>query len=169
MVQVKQNIFTFLPIQTSIFNWTYLRCDWWFIDKSMRVMLHIPAKYWPQYPVYAMPSLLPFKSNISTFIHVQASIFNWKYLRCDWWFVDKSMRVILHISCEILGTISGLRYATSGLRQIQFNYSSWHSGFNIQLNVSPLLLVACRQIEARYTPHLLTNTGNIRRFALRQF
>jgi hypothetical protein len=59
------------------------------------------------------------------------------------------MRVILHIFCQIQGTISGLHYAISGPGQIQYNYSSSYAGLNIQLNVPPLRLVVYRQNEAR--------------------
>jgi hypothetical protein len=58
------------------------------------------------------------KSSISTFLHVQASIFIWKYLRCDWPFVDKMLRVIHHVCCKIQSTISGFRYVKSGPNQI---------------------------------------------------
>jgi hypothetical protein len=93
------------------------------------------------------------KSNISTFLHVQASIFILKYLRCDWPFIDKMLRVIHHVCCQIQSTISGLRYVKSGPSQIQYNYSSSCAGIKIQLNVSPLWLAVYRQIVACYTPH----------------
>jgi hypothetical protein len=99
---------------------------------------------------------------------VQASTFNWMYLRCDWWIIDKSMRVIHHICYQIQSTISGLRYVKSGPSQIQYNYFSWYSGSNIQLIVSPLRLVVYRQIDACYTSHLLPNTGHNIRITLCQ-
>jgi hypothetical protein len=40
LFSVKSNIITFLDIQSSISNWTYLRCYCWCIDKLMRVILH---------------------------------------------------------------------------------------------------------------------------------
>jgi hypothetical protein len=76
------------------------------------------------------------------------------------------MRVKLHICCHTQGTITGLRYVKSCPRKIQYIYISWYSGFNIQLNVSPLILVICRQFNERYTPHFLPNTGNDIRFTL---
>jgi hypothetical protein len=83
------------------------------------------------------------------------------YLRSDWWIIDKSMRVIHHICYQIQSTISGLRYAVSVPRQIQYNYSCSCAGINIQLNVSPLRLVVDRQIDACYTSHLLPNKARI--------
>jgi hypothetical protein len=53
------------------------------------------------------------KSNIITVLLVQASTFKRMYLRCDWPFIDKLLRVILHICSQIQGTISGLRYINS--------------------------------------------------------
>jgi hypothetical protein len=126
------------------------------------------AKYRAQYPVYAMPSLFPGKSNIITVLLVQASIFIWMYLRCDWWIIDKSMRVILHICCQIQSTISGVRYAISGPGQMPYIYNSSSSGCNIPLNVNPTMLVILRQSNVRYTPHSLPNAGQIGQITLRQ-
>jgi hypothetical protein len=172
------------------------------------------VKYRAQYPVCAMPSLMPVKSNIITFLDTQSTIFNLTYLFRYWSHVDNSMRVILlicsqihstisglsyaisgpgknqyiyiscysgfkiklnvsllllvasrqiyarilHIICQIQSTISCLRSVKSGSRQMQYNYSSSYAGFNIQLNVPPQRLVDYRQIDARYTPHLLRYT-----------
>jgi hypothetical protein len=88
---------------------------------------------------------------------------------CDWWFIDNSMRVILHTCCHTQGTITGLRYVNSGPRQIQYNYSSSYARFNIQLYVSPRRLAVYRLIDACYTPNLLPNTGHNIRFTLCQF
>jgi hypothetical protein len=126
------------------------------------------AKYREQNRFCAMPTLLPVKSNISTFLDFRASIFNWTYLRCDWSFIDQLLRAIHHICSQIQSRISGLRYVNSGPRQIQYNYSSSYAGFNIQLNVSPLRLVDYRQIDACYTSHLLPNTRHNIRFTLCQ-
>jgi hypothetical protein len=127
------------------------------------------AKYRANYPVYAMPSLVPGKSNIITVLLVQASIFNWMYLRCDWWIIDKSMRVIHHICNQIQSTISCLRYAISGPGHILYNYIYWYSGSNIQLNVSPLRLVVYRQIDACDTSYFLLNSGHNIWFTLCHF
>jgi hypothetical protein len=113
-----------------------------------------------------MSNLLPVKSNITTVFPMQASTFNWMYLRCDWWYIDKMLRVIHHVCCQIQSTISGLRYVKSGPSQIQYNYNSSCAGINIQLNVSPLWLAVYRQIVACYTPHLLSNTEHNIKFPL---
>jgi hypothetical protein len=103
------------------------------------------VKYRAQYQVYAMPSLVPVKSNIVTFINIHSSIFNLPYLRRYWWSIDNSMRVILHLCSQIQPISARLRYVKSGPRQIQNNYSSSNAGINIQMNVSPLRLVLYRQ------------------------
>jgi hypothetical protein len=54
-----------------------------------------------------------------------------------------------------------MRCAISDPDQIQYKYISWYSGFNIQLNVSPLQLVVYRLIDACYTPHLLPNKARV--------
>jgi hypothetical protein len=118
-------------------------------------------KYRAQYPVYAMPTLVPVKSNIFTVLVIQISIVNWTYLRPYWWYVGNSMRVILHICSQIQPKSSSLRYVKSGPGQIQYNYFSWYSVFNIQLNGSPLQLVVYRLIDACYTPHLLPNKARV--------
>jgi hypothetical protein len=51
-------------------------------------------------------------------------------------------------------------------RDIQCNYSSAYSGFNIQLNVSALLLDISRQFNARYAEHLEPNIEHIVQFTL---
>jgi hypothetical protein len=126
------------------------------------------VKYRAQYPVYAISILVPVKCNIITVLLMQGLIYNWTYLRCEWWFIDKSVRVILHVFRQIQGTISSLRYPNSGPGIIQYENISWCWGFNIQLNVSPLTLVICRQLIERYTPHLLSNTEHNIRFTLCQ-
>jgi hypothetical protein len=78
------------------------------------------------------------------------------------------MRVILHICCQIQDTISGLRYANSGPRQIQYSYGPSYAGFNIQFNVWTIPLQMYGQFDARYTPHLLRNKARILLFTLCQ-
>jgi hypothetical protein len=82
--------------------------------------------------------------------HIQASIFNWSYLLCCWIYVDESMRVILQTWGQIQHTSFSFRYVNCGPGHIQCNYCSPYSGFNIQLNISPLLLEISRQANARY-------------------
>jgi hypothetical protein len=67
------------------------------------------------------------------------------------------MRLILHICSHLQPKSSTLRYVKSSPGQIQYIYSSSYAGINIQSIVSPLRLVVYRQIDARYTPHLLPN------------
>jgi hypothetical protein len=126
------------------------------------------VKYKAQYPVYAMPSEVPVKYNKITTLAIQAAIFHWAQIHRCWWYVDNSMRVIHHFCCQMQPISSRLRYVNAGPSQIQYNCCSCHSGFNIQLNVSPLLLVVYRQIDTCYTPQLLPNTGHISLCALRQ-
>jgi hypothetical protein len=85
------------------------------------------AKYSAHPPFYTMWTVDP---------HIQATIFNWTYLRCNWRYLDNSMLVILRTWCQIQRTSSRFRYVNSGPGHIQCIYSSAYSGFNIQLNVS---------------------------------
>jgi hypothetical protein len=73
------------------------------------------------------------------------------------------MRVMLHICWQIQLTCSSLHYVNSGRGQIQSYCSTAHSVLNIQLSVSQFLFLMSRQFDARYTPHLLPNTGPISR------
>jgi hypothetical protein len=76
------------------------------------------------------------------------------------------MRVILHSWCQIQRTSSRLRCVNCGPGHIQCNYCSAYSGFNIQLNVSALLLEISRQFNERYTAILVPNTAHVLRFTL---
>jgi hypothetical protein len=105
-------------------------------------------------PDYATSSLVPVKFNIFTFLLMQASISHWTCIRCDWWFIDKSTRVIYHVCCQIQRTMFGLLYVDYGPGQIQYNYISCYSVCNIPLNVNPSILVIWRQFHERHTPHL---------------
>ena len=78
------------------------------------------------------------------------------------------MRFTLPTCCEIRGATSGLFFVKSGLGQAQRNSSFAYSSVNIHLHKSTLLLVICRQFNARYTPHMLPNTWYDIRFALCQ-
>jgi hypothetical protein len=49
---------------------------------------------------------------------------------------------------------------------MQCNYSSEYSGFNIQLNVSALILVISRQFNERYTAILVRYTAHVLGFTL---
>jgi hypothetical protein len=133
------NAFKAPHIQTSIFNWSYLRCYWRYRDNATRVILQtwsqikrtssslrnvkcgpghmqciyssaysvlqystericaaigdittiqfmlyykLGAKYSAHPPVFAMWTLNPVICNVFTAPRIQASIFNWTYLRC---------------------------------------------------------------------------------------
>jgi hypothetical protein len=104
--------------------------------------------------------------NAITVPHIQASIFSWTYLRCNSRYLDKSMRVILQIWCQIQRTSSRLRLVNCGPGHIQWNGNTAHSGFNIQLNVSKLLLKISRQFKERYTANLVPNAAHIIQFTL---
>jgi hypothetical protein len=76
------------------------------------------VKYSPHPPVYALWTVVPviYKTYIAP--HIQASIFNWMYLRCYWKCLDDSMLVILQTCCQIHRTSIGLRYANCSLTSI---------------------------------------------------
>jgi hypothetical protein len=71
------------------------------------------------------------------------------------------MCVILQICCQIQRTSSSLCYVNCCPVHIQCNYSSAYSGFNILLNVSPLILEICRQINGPYTANFVPNIAHI--------
>jgi hypothetical protein len=70
------------------------------------------------------------------------------------------------ILVPIQRTSSSLRYLHCGPGDIQCTYSSTYSGFNIQLNISALLLEICRQFNVSYTANMVPNTAHIVHFAL---
>jgi hypothetical protein len=76
------------------------------------------------------------------------------------------MCVILHILCQIQRTSSSLLYLNCCPGHIQCNYSSEYSGFNIQLNMSALILEICRQRNARYTANMVPNAAHTLQFTL---
>jgi hypothetical protein len=104
--------------------------------------------------------------NVITAPHIQASIFNWTYLRSYWRHLDNSMRVIVQTWIQIQRTSSSLYYVDCGPGHIQCSYSSAYTGFNIQLNVSALLLEISRQFNERYTANMVPNTAHILKFTL---
>jgi hypothetical protein len=226
LVLVKPNKFTVLFVQASILTWTYLRCDWWLVDKSMRVIIHIccqtqgrisrlryvksgPGQMQYNYnssysvcniqlninpPILVIwrpsnarytPHLRPntghislfalrqpddsIKLNVITDLHIEASVINWTYFRCNCRYGDNSMLAILHLSSQMQPKSSGSCYVTSGPSQIQYNYSSSYGGFNFQLNVSPLRMVVYRQIDIYYTPHLQPHRAHNNRITQCQF
>jgi hypothetical protein len=113
-----------------------------------------------------MWTVVPAMYDEMTTPHIQSSIFNWTYLRCNRRYSDTSIRVILQIWCQIQRTSSSLRCVNCGPVHIQSIYSSVYWGFNIQLNASALLLEISRQFNARYTANLVPNTAHILRVTL---
>jgi hypothetical protein len=124
------------------------------------------AKCSAQPPAYAMWTVVPDTYNAFTDPHIQASIFNWTYLRCHWRYFENTISVIVQSWCLILHTSSSLRYVNRGPAHIQCNYSSAYSGFNIRLNVSAQLLEIIGHFDARYTANLELNTAHIVQFTL---
>jgi hypothetical protein len=61
-----------------------------------------------------------------------------------------------------------LQFTLCGLwsRDIQYNYSSAYSGFNIQLHVTALLFEVSRQFTARYTTDLVPNAAHTLQLSL---
>jgi hypothetical protein len=165
---VKSNKMAFLAIQSSIFNWSYLRCYCWRIDKSMRVTLHTCCETQGTAAVLCYVKSGPgkiqyiYKSCYSV-CNIQLTVSPSILLICRQW----NARYTPHM---LPSTGHKIRFGLCQLwsRKIQYNNSSCHSGFNLQLNVSPLRLVVCRQIDACYTPHLLPNTRHNIRFTLCQ-
>jgi hypothetical protein len=126
----------------------------------------LAAQYSAHPPVYAMWTVVQDVYNGIAAPHMQASIFDWTYLRYDWRYLDNSMLVILISWCQIQRTSSGLLYVNCGLGHILCIYISAYSAFNIQLNVSALLLETSRQFNAPYTANLEPNTAHILPFTL---
>jgi hypothetical protein len=83
LVPGKPNKITVLLMQASIFNWTYLWCDCWFITIQCALYSTSAAKVSRIPRDYAMLTLFLVKPNNVTVLLVQASIFNWTYLRCN--------------------------------------------------------------------------------------
>jgi hypothetical protein len=116
--------------------------------------------------VYAMWTMVPAIYNVITVPHIQASIFNWTYLCCHWRYHDNTTRIVLQAWCQIQRISSSLHDVDYGPGHIQCIYSSEYSGFNIQLNVSALILEISRQFNDRYTAILVPNTAHVLRFTL---
>jgi hypothetical protein len=115
-----------------------------------------------------MWSVVPAIYRVFTTPHIQASIFNWTCLRCNWRYHDNSLCVILQTWCQKQRTSSSLRYVNCGPGHIQGTYISAYLGFNIQLKVVPLLLEISRQFNARYNANLVPNTAHILQFTPRE-
>jgi hypothetical protein len=118
------------------------------------------AKYRTHPPVYAMWNVVPDIYNVVTSPHIQASVCNWTYLRCYWRYLDISMHDVLQTGSQIQRTSSSLHYVNCGPGHMQCSYISAYSGFNIQLNVSALILEICRQFNATYTAIIVPNIAH---------
>jgi hypothetical protein len=124
------------------------------------------AIYSAQQPFCAMWIVVPTIYNVVTSARIQSSVFNWTYLRSYWRHLDNWMRVILRTWSQIQRTSSRLRFVNCGPGHIQWNGNTAYSAFNIQLNVSKLLLEISRQFKERYTANLVPNTAHIIQFTL---
>jgi hypothetical protein len=151
------NAFTAQHIQASIFNWTYLRCYWKHLDISVRVILQKWCQIQCTSSRLRYVNFSPDIYNVTTVPHIQNSIINWTHLRCYRRHLDNTMSVILQTWCQIQRTSSCLRYMNCVPGHKQCSYSSAYLDFNIQLNVSPLLLEICRHFGARYISNLVPN------------
>jgi hypothetical protein len=94
------NAFTAPHIQALIFNWTYLRCYWRYLDSSTRIILRNLYQIQRTSSSIRCVNCGPDIYNVFTAQNIQASIINWTYLRCYWRHLDYSMSVILHAGCQ---------------------------------------------------------------------
>jgi hypothetical protein len=118
-------------IESSIFNCTYLRSYWRYLDNSMSVILQSWCQILRLFSGLRYVNCGPEIYNAITVPHIQASIFKWKYLLWYWRYIDSSMRVILQTWSKIQRTFSSLYYVDCGHVYIQCSYSSAYSGLNI--------------------------------------
>jgi hypothetical protein len=160
------NAFTAPHIQASIFNWTYLRCCWRYVDNSAWVILLTWCQYSIQPPVYAMWTVAPDLYNVISAPNIQAPKFNWTYLRCYWGYLVHSMIVMLQPLCQIQRTSSRLRYLNCGPGNIHCIFNSAYSDFNFQLNVSAWLLEKYLHRNVRHTADMLPNTAHFLQLTL---
>jgi hypothetical protein len=160
------NVITVTYNQASIFKWTNLRCCWRYPDISMRLILKIWCQILRTSCSLRYVNCGPEIYNAITFPPIQASMYKWQHLLWYWIYIDKSMCVIWHTWCQTQRTSSSLRYLNCGPGHIQCNYSSAYSGFNIQLNLSALLLTICRHFDAHYTANWVPNIAHTNQFML---
>jgi hypothetical protein len=81
------------------------------------------------------------------------------YLRSYWWYVYHSTLVITHNCCQIQCPSTCLSNDNSMSCKIQCNCNFADSTLNIHMNVSPLMLLICRLLDARYTAHCCRMQG----------
>jgi hypothetical protein len=101
MVPAICNVVTALHIQALIFNWTYLRWYWRYVENSMRLILQTWCQLQRIYSSFRYVNCGPEIYNAITVSYNQASIFSLTYLRCYWRYRDNSMLVILQTWWEI--------------------------------------------------------------------
>jgi hypothetical protein len=80
---------------------TYLRGYWRHVNNSARIILQTWCQYSAHPPDYALWTVVPDIYSVITAPHIQASIFNWTYLRCYRSYFDNSMRFILQTWSQI--------------------------------------------------------------------
>jgi hypothetical protein len=139
VVPAVYSVITVTNIQYSIFNSSYLRCYCIYVHHSASVILQTWYQYSAQPPDCSIWIVVPAIYSVITVPHIQASIFNWTYLRCYRRYITNSMRLILQTLCQIQCIPPSLRHLNCGPWHIQWIYSSAYSGFNIQMNVCALL------------------------------
>jgi hypothetical protein len=166
LVPIKSNIITVLCIHASIFNWAYLRRYWWYVANLVRVIHHICCHI--QSTISCLRSVKSGSRQMQYNYSSSYAGFNIQLNVSPQRYCYNSMGVKLHSCCQMQPKSSRSRYVNTGRSQIKYIYSSCHSGYNYQLNVSPLRLVVCRQIDAFYTPHLLPNAAWIVQITLCQ-
>jgi hypothetical protein len=74
------------------------------------------------------------------------------------------MRVLPKSGCQLQRRSSSFRYVNSGPAHIQNIYSSAYSDFNIQVNVSALLMEISRKFHESYTAIWVPNSAHNRQF-----
>jgi hypothetical protein len=149
------NKFTAPHIQASIFKWRYLRWFWWYSDNSMRATLQSWCQIQPTSSRLRYVNCGPghIQSNYSS----TYSGFN----------IRLSVSALLLDICRQFGerytatlvaierTASCLRSVNCGPGYIHCEYCAAYSGFNIQMNVSALILEIYRQFNVGYTATLV--------------
>jgi hypothetical protein len=129
----------------------------------MSAILQIWCQIYRTFSVLRYVNSSPEIYNAITVPHIMASIFKWTYLRCYWWYLVNSMRVMLQTRCQIQRTTTSLRNVNCGPGHIKCIYSSAYSGWNIQLHVSALPLEISPQFSESYTAIWVRNKGTFSR------
>jgi hypothetical protein len=160
------NVFTAPHIQSSVFNWTYLRPYWRHLDNSMRVILqtwsHIQRTSSSLYYVDCGPGHIQWNDNTGySVFNIQLNVSALQLEICRQ-FSERYTATLVTIQ----RTTSSLRNVNCGPGHVQCHYSSTYLGFNSQLNVSALLLETSRQFNSRYTANLVPNSAHALQFTL---